>query len=65
MEEKGGGWAIFVFHHVCDGCNQYAVGYDTFVKFAEWLGHQQEVNGLKVKTVQEVIGGEVQPGVAP
>lgn len=65
VEKSGGGWAIFVFHHVCDGCDQYAVGYDTFSSFANWLGHQQKANGLKVKTIDEVIGGEVQPGVNP
>lgn len=65
VEQNGGGWAIFVFHHVCDGCDQYAVDYDTFSNFANWLGHQQQVNGLKVKTIDEVIGGEVQPGVGP
>jgi peptidoglycan/xylan/chitin deacetylase (PgdA/CDA1 family) len=65
VEKEGGGWAIFVFHHVCDNCDQYAVSYDTFSRFADWLGHQQEANGLKIKTVDEVIGGEVQPGVEP
>jgi peptidoglycan/xylan/chitin deacetylase (PgdA/CDA1 family) len=65
VETEGGGWAIFVFHHVCDGCDEYAVSYDTFSKFASWLGHQQEANGLKIKTIGEVIGGEVQPGVEP
>jgi peptidoglycan/xylan/chitin deacetylase (PgdA/CDA1 family) len=63
VERNGGGWAIFVFHHVCDGCDQYAVSYDTFSKFANWLGHQQEANGLKVQTIDEVIGGDVQPVV--
>lgn len=65
VEENGGGWAIFVFHHVCSGCDQYAVDYETFSKFADWLGHQQEANGLKIKTIDEVIGGEVQPAVQP
>lgn len=65
VETEGGGWAIFVFHHVCDGCDEYAVSYDTFSRFADWLGHQQEANGLKVKTIDEMIGGEVQPGVEP
>ncbi len=35
VENSGGGWAIFVFHHVCDGCDQYAVDLDTFTKFAK------------------------------
>jgi peptidoglycan/xylan/chitin deacetylase (PgdA/CDA1 family) len=65
VEKSGGGWAIFVFHHVCDDCDQYAVGYDTFSSFANWLGRQQEANGLKVRTIDEVIGGDVQPGVDP
>jgi peptidoglycan/xylan/chitin deacetylase (PgdA/CDA1 family) len=65
VETSGGGWAIFVFHHVCDGCDQYAVSYETFSKFASWLGRQQEFNGLQIKTVDEVLGGEVQPGVTP
>ncbi|MCC7119247.1 MAG: polysaccharide deacetylase family protein [Anaerolineales bacterium] len=65
VEAGGGGWAIFIFHHVCAGCDQYAVEYETFVKFAEWLGQQQTNNGLTIKTVDEALGGELQPGVAP
>ncbi len=65
VENEGGGWAIFVFHHVCDGCNQYSVAPDTFTKFANWLGSQQVNNGLVIKTVGDVIGGEMQPAVAP
>lgn len=62
---ENGKWSILVFHHVCDNCDTYSIGYDAFVKFAEWLGYQQTVNGLKVKTVNEVIGGEAKPGVSP
>jgi len=65
VENDGGGWAIFVFHHVCDGCDQYSVSPDAFTKFANWLGSQQINNGLIIKTVGEVIGGEVQPSIAP
>ena len=57
VEKDGGGWVIFVFHHVCDGCDQYAVNPETFSKFAQWLGEQQS-NGLVVKTVGEVMGGK-------
>ncbi len=64
VEENGGGWAIFVFHHVCDGCDQYSVPLETFLQFAQWLSEQQK-NGLVIKTVGEVIGGEVKPGVKP
>ncbi len=52
VENDGGGWVIFVFHHVCDGCNEYAIKYDVFNQFAKWLGEQQ-ANGLIVKTMSE------------
>jgi peptidoglycan/xylan/chitin deacetylase (PgdA/CDA1 family) len=64
-ENEGGGWVILVFHHVCDGCNQYAIDMDTFTKFASWLGYQRDVNGLVIKTVNEVVGGKIKPGVEP
>jgi peptidoglycan/xylan/chitin deacetylase (PgdA/CDA1 family) len=57
VENNGGGWVIFVFHHVCDGCNQYAINPEIFSKFAQWLAGQQS-NGLVVKTVGEVMGGK-------
>jgi len=56
VEDAGGGWVIFVFHHVCDGCDQYAIKLEVFSKFAQWLGEQQS-NGLVVKTVGEVVDG--------
>lgn len=65
VENEGGGWAIFVFHHVCDGCDQYAVAPDAFTKFVNWLGSQQTNNGLIIKTVGEMVGGKVQPVAAP
>lgn len=65
IQQEGGGWAIYVFHHVCDGCNKFAISYDTFVQFVDWLSYQQEMNGLRVQTVHEVIGGDVKPGVNP
>jgi len=64
VEDAGGGWVVFVFHHVCKGCDQYAIDLDTFTGFAEWLKDAQ-ANGLVVKTVGEVVGGDVKPVVAP
>jgi peptidoglycan/xylan/chitin deacetylase (PgdA/CDA1 family) len=63
-ETNGGGWVIFTFHHVCDKCDKFAVTAEAFTKLAQWLKEQQQ-NGLIVKTVGEVIGGEVKPRVAP
>jgi peptidoglycan/xylan/chitin deacetylase (PgdA/CDA1 family) len=53
-EKNGGGWVIFVFHHVCDGCDKYAISPDVFAEFSRWLGQQQS-NGLEVKTIGEVM----------
>ncbi len=60
----GGAWVIFIFHHVCSGCDEYALEPETFTEFATWLGEQQ-ANGLLVKAIGEVIGGELKPGVEP
>jgi peptidoglycan/xylan/chitin deacetylase (PgdA/CDA1 family) len=60
----GGGWVIYVFHHICSGCDQYAIEPGIFKEFASWLGLQQK-NGLIVKTIGEVIGDELKPGVEP
>ena len=57
VEQEGGGWAIFVFHHVCDGCSQYAIGLDTFSKFAARITDQKQI-GLVIKTIDEVISGQ-------
>jgi peptidoglycan/xylan/chitin deacetylase (PgdA/CDA1 family) len=65
VESEGGGWAIFVFHHVCDDCDQYSVDIETFTNFAAWLARQRDNNGLVIKTVDEVIGGDMKPGVEP
>jgi peptidoglycan/xylan/chitin deacetylase (PgdA/CDA1 family) len=64
VEKNGGGWVIFIFHHVCDGCDEFSVSPQVFSEFASWL-HEQESGGLAVKTIAEVIGGDVQPGVRP
>lgn len=64
-EVEGGGWAIFVFHHVCDGCDKFSVDLETFYKFAAWLNSQQVNNGLLIKTIDEVVGGDIQAGVTP
>lgn len=64
VEDAGGGWVILIFHHLCYKCDQYAIDSDSFTRFARWLNDQQS-NGLVVKTVGEVVGGEAKPGVEP
>ncbi len=62
-EANGGGWVQLVFHHVCDGCNSYAVSPSTLGAFADWLAARASL-GTIVRTVGDVVGGPVQPGVA-
>jgi peptidoglycan/xylan/chitin deacetylase (PgdA/CDA1 family) len=58
--EATGGWITFVFHHICDGCDSYAITPSNFQAFLDWL-QPRSANGTVVKTVQEVIGGPLQP----
>lgn len=50
----GGGWVIFVFHHVCEDCDYFSISPRTFSRFSDWLGEQQK-NGLVVRTIGDVI----------
>ncbi len=61
-ERNGGGWVPIVMHHVCDGCNPYAVSPSTLSSFLDWLAARAS-KGTIVRTMQEVIGGPVQPPV--
>jgi MYXO-CTERM domain-containing protein len=61
-EARGGGWVPFVIHHVCDGCNTDAISPAQLQALVTWLAARQPM-GTTVKTVQEVIGGTLQPAV--
>jgi hypothetical protein len=64
---NGGGWLIFVAHHLCDaasGCDNLSISTATLAGFLDWLV-AQEPQGVTVKTVGEVIGGPLKPVVAP
>ncbi|MEV5829625.1 polysaccharide deacetylase family protein [Spirillospora sp. NPDC052242] len=62
-EEDGGGWVPLVFHHVCDGCgDSYAVTPATLDAFLGWLAARAS-GGTVVRTVDEVVGGDVRPPV--
>jgi len=56
VNQDGGGWAIFVFHHVCDGCSEFSIKPDNFSRFISLIAEQRQ-NGLMIKTVNEVISG--------
>ncbi|WP_170309015.1 polysaccharide deacetylase family protein [Pseudonocardia hierapolitana] len=66
-ETNGGGWAILVFHGVCDdGCTaDLSVATATFTALLDWLA-PRAANGTVVRTVGQVAaGGAVTPQVTP
>lgn len=66
-ENDRGGWVPLVFHHISDNPNDSnSVPLATFVAFLDWL--QARPASTTIMTVDEVIGGQVQPppgGVDP
>jgi hypothetical protein len=62
-EQNGGGWVQIAIHNICDGCNTDAISPSELSAFLDWL-QPRAANGTIVKTVQQVIGGPVQPAVA-
>lgn len=61
-EDSGGGWVIFVFHNVCDGCSTLAVSPSTLSSFLDWLAPRASA-GTSVNTIAQVIGGDIKPAV--
>jgi peptidoglycan/xylan/chitin deacetylase (PgdA/CDA1 family) len=61
-EASGGGWVIFVNHRVCDACDPYSVTLSNFTALLDWL-QPRAARGTVVKTMNEVLGGPVQPPV--
>jgi peptidoglycan/xylan/chitin deacetylase (PgdA/CDA1 family) len=53
--KEGGGWVIFIFHHVCDSCDYYSVKLDVMNKYISWLAEQQSYGHIKVETVGQVV----------
>src|SRR4029077_21045029 len=59
-EQNGGGWLPIVFHDICNGCSSVSTTQADFTAFLTWL-QQESSNGVTVQTVQQVIGGALQP----
>lgn len=55
MRNQGGGWMILIFHHVCDGCDNFSVRPDVLSTFIEWLSSEQAQGRLNVGTVGEIV----------
>jgi peptidoglycan/xylan/chitin deacetylase (PgdA/CDA1 family) len=59
-QQHGGGWVQVVFHHICNRCELYAITSPDFSAFLDWLAAQKNTT---TATVQQVIGGPLQPAV--
>jgi hypothetical protein len=75
-ESNGGGWVPLELHDVCDGpgdpllpagahCSPpYYVTRARYAQFLDWLDGEVDAGRVEVKTVHDVIGGQLQPQVA-
>jgi peptidoglycan/xylan/chitin deacetylase (PgdA/CDA1 family) len=59
---NGGGWVPITFHHICNACSINYVSLADFTTFLDWLQGQGS-HGVVVRTMQQVLGGSVQPAV--
>ena len=60
-EANGGGYVPMVFHNVCNGCASNAVSPALLAQFLDWLAARGPAT--QVGTMQEALGGGVQPPV--
>ena len=64
-QAAGGGWVQLTFHHIAVGTDPtLTISPTLFNQFASWLAQQQTAGSVAVKTVDQVIGGAVQPLVS-
>jgi peptidoglycan/xylan/chitin deacetylase (PgdA/CDA1 family) len=62
-ENNGGGWAQLLFHDICSGCSGHSFSVANLTTLLNWLQGQVQTNNVVIKTVNQVIGGSVQPSV--
>lgn len=55
VRNEGGGWLILIFHHVCKGCDYFAVRPEVMERFIPWLAEEQAQGRVKVRTVGEIM----------
>jgi peptidoglycan/xylan/chitin deacetylase (PgdA/CDA1 family) len=63
-EQHGGGWVQLVFHHLCSQCDAYSITVSDFTTLLDWL-QPRAATGTTTETTAQVIGGPVNPPVAP
>lgn len=62
-QQHGGGWIIFTIHDVCARACALGVTRPELGSVLGWLARQAG-HGVSVRTVRQVIGGQVRPAVA-
>jgi peptidoglycan/xylan/chitin deacetylase (PgdA/CDA1 family) len=62
-ERNGGGWVSLLFHRLCTNCGVNGTDPATFNSFLDWLQPRGANSATVVRTVQQVMGGSVQPPV--
>jgi peptidoglycan/xylan/chitin deacetylase (PgdA/CDA1 family) len=62
-EASGGGWVQFVFHHLCEQCDAYAISSSKFTALLDFLQGEVAAGRVTVQTTAQVIDGTVQPPV--
>jgi hypothetical protein len=60
-QRVGGGWLQIVFHHICNGCDQYSTTQQTFASLVAWLAARR-LDGVAMRTVRQVIEAPFDPG---
>jgi peptidoglycan/xylan/chitin deacetylase (PgdA/CDA1 family) len=61
-EQNGGGWVQLLFHDICANCGVNGTTAETLQAFLDWLA-PRTAQSTVTATVQQVIGGAVQPAV--
>ncbi len=64
-ENNGGGWVPLVFHQVCNGCDLYSITPATLEAFLNWLQAREATNNTYVRTVEQVMTGDLPPPPPP
>lgn len=59
-----GGWVQLTFHRLCtEECDYISVKTSMFTEFLSWLKSQTEATPTVVRSVEQIIGGPIQPVV--
>jgi hypothetical protein len=64
-EANGGGWVQFVFHHLCEQCDPYAITPSKLTALLDFLQGEVAAARVTVQTTAQVVGGTVSPPVNP